>query len=207
MPSGVKTRVAIAWSYACAERERGKCDVPPDESCRAGERIRILEHLAELRRRLHRRQCLQRALGRHVLELEQPFEILPRQARARADQVLDQHPTRRVGVAKLEGWQKGRDRRVPRELALVHELGQHQCRQGLRVRRDHEEGVGIRCRGAAQLAHAESPREDDLAVLYQSHRNAWHACLSKTAFDERRQRGNLRRPKLLRRLAGELSRE
>src|SRR6185295_11245764 len=96
--------------------------------CCAGQRVRVLKHVAELASRLHRRQRLQRELWRHILELEQPFEVLPRQACARADQVFHEYAARRVGVSQLERWQEGGYWRVPRELPLVDELPEHQRR-------------------------------------------------------------------------------
>ena len=50
---------------------------------------------------------------------------------------------RRVGVAELERRQQAGDRRVPGQLPLVDQLGEHQRRQRLGVRRDHEERVGV----------------------------------------------------------------
>ena len=72
------------------------------------------------------------------------------------------------GVAELEGRQGFHRRRVPGQLLRVDELGEHQRRQRLGVRRDHVLRVGVDSRGLAELAHAEATGEHDLAVLVQS---------------------------------------
>ena len=48
----------------CAELAAGIEHVPADEAGRAGEEIRVLKHLAEFARRLHRRERLESAFGR-----------------------------------------------------------------------------------------------------------------------------------------------
>ena len=67
-----------------------------------GERVRVLEHLTKFARRLDRRERLQGGFGRDALVLEQPLVVLARQSGARADQMLDEHATRGVGIAELE---------------------------------------------------------------------------------------------------------
>src|SRR4030095_15226200 len=66
------------------------------------EQIRVLEHLAELAGRLHRSERGEGAFRRDSFELEPPFHVLPRQAGARADQMLDEYASRGIGVAQLE---------------------------------------------------------------------------------------------------------
>ncbi len=161
------------------------------ESGRTGHRIGVLEHLAEFRRRLHRGQRLQRVLRRDALVLEQPLEILTRQSGAGADQMFHEHAARGVGVPQLERRQEGRHRGLPRHLAFVHELRQHQRRQRFGVRRDHEQRVGVRLGGAADLLHTEAAGEDHLSVLDQTQRHTRHARLLETGLEERRERGNL----------------
>ena len=97
--------------------------------------------------------------------LEQPLEVLPRHAGARADEVLHEHLLRRRGVAELERWVELRDRLVPAQLLLVDELGEQERRQRLRVRRGDEQRVRVDRVGLAQLLHAEAARPDDLPAV------------------------------------------
>ena len=94
---------------------------------------------------------------------------------------------RDVVGAEPERRQQARHERVPAELAVVDELREHQRRQLLRVRRDHELGVGvdleIRLR---EVAQADAAREDDLAVLHDAVADAGDAHLRLGVRDERR---------------------
>ena len=174
-----------------------------DEASGAGERVRVLKHLAEPAGRLHRRKHFERAVGSQVSVLEEPFIILTRQPGASADQMLDQDAARDVCVAELERWQEACDGRLPGQLAFVQELRKHQRRQRLRIRRDDIKRVGVRCGRSAEFTDAEAAREDDLAILNDANRRSRHAELLKPGLYEARELGDPLCVKLVGGLAGE----
>ena len=170
-----------------AQLHRREEHVPPDVAGGRRHRVRVLEHLPELAGRLHRPERRERALGRRIRELEQPLEVLPRQPRARADQVLDQHLARGVGVPELELRQELRDRRRPRDLLLIDQPPEQHRRHRLRVRRDHVERVRVGLLRLPQLLHPEPAGEHHLAALHERKRGSRHTELLEPPLDERSQ--------------------
>ncbi len=168
-----------------------------------GHRVRVLEQLAELARRLHRPEGRERLVGRHAPELEDPLEVLPRQAGAGADELPDEHLLRRFGVAQLERGQEARDRRVPGQLALGDEAREQQRGERLGVGRDHEERVAVDLRRLAELAHAVAPGEDELSVLDDPERDSRNAELLLARLDETAELGEAGRVESVRLLSGE----
>ena len=103
IPSGPKT--------ACASPRRrrrrapcpGSTSAAADETRRRGHEVAVLEDLAELARRLHRAEQLQRGHGRRLAELEEPLEILPRHPVHAHTRCFTCTWLRGRGVAELEG--------------------------------------------------------------------------------------------------------
>ena len=182
--SGPHTWVFHGLVVGRAELQCGEQHIGADVPAGRRQRVRVLEHLAEAAGGLHRAKHGQRGGRRGRLELQQPLEVLTRQARARAHQVLHEHATRGVGVAQLELRQHGGHRRVPRQLSLAHQRAQHQRRHGLGVGRDHVEGVAIHRRRLPQLPHAEADGRHHLATLHQANRHARHTQRLLRAFHE-----------------------
>ena len=126
--------------------------------------------------------------GVALLVLEEPLQVLPRQARAGADEVLHQHLLRGGGVAELEGRVDLRDRLVPAQLLLVHQLGEEERRHRLRVRRGDEERVRVDRVRLAQLVDAEAALVDDLAAVDEAKADAGDVELLHPRRDEVLQR-------------------
>src|ERR671924_2431258 len=110
--------------------------------CR-GHRVRVLEHLPELARGLHRAKRPERGFGAGVLEFEQPLEVLPRKPGARADEMLYEYLLRGRCVAELERGKERGDGRLPAESIRVDELTEHERGERFCIRRDHEQRVRI----------------------------------------------------------------
>ena len=175
-----------------------------DEAGGARHRVRVLEQLAELAGRLHRaRASPARSSGvrsSNSNSHSRSWRGSPVQAQIRCLTstwlVVSASPS-------LNDGQQPRRRRVPRQLALIDQLGEHQRRHRLGVRGDHEQRVGVDRRGAAELAHAEAAGEDHLAVLDQADDDAGHAGRLASALDEGEQLVDARRVERVRLPAGE----
>src|SRR5205809_7978069 len=131
--------------------DRARADV----AGRRGEWVAVLVERAEVRRRFHGRQQFELSLWRRAIEGEEPLEILPRQARARADEMLQEDAPGDAGITDPEGRVDLRHRRVPAEAALVDELREQERRERLGVRGDDVEAVRGDRLGPAALANAE----------------------------------------------------
>ena len=155
-----------------------------DVSGGSSHQVAVLEDFAEFAGRLHGTKQSQLRFRRRILEFEQPFHVLPRQAGAGADQVLDQNFLRGFGVAQFECGIDVNDRLVPLQLLLVDEFGKQQRRHTLRVRRSHKQNVLVDAFGLAEFAHSESTLVYNLAAIDERHRNAGdaeflHRCFHK----------------------------
>ena len=92
---------------------------------------------------------------------------------AGADEVLDQHLLRGVGVAELERGVDLGDRLVPAQLLLVDQLARAAASScALVFDAIDEERVRVDLVGLAQLAHAEAALVDDLAVVDEARPDA-----------------------------------
>ena len=118
-------------------------------------------------------------------EFENPLEVLAWQAGAGADQVLDEHAPRGVGIAELERRVHLRDGLLPIELLRIHQPRQQKRRQRLRVGSGDEQRVLVDGIGLAELADAQSPLEHHLAAIDEAERDPGHAELFHTAFEKR----------------------
>src|SRR6201999_1645980 len=110
---------------------------------------------------------------------------------------------RRVRIAELELRQQLRGRRLPGDLAGVHELCEQQRREPLRVRGDHVERIAVAFRGAAELADADAAGVHDLAVLHEAERHARYASRLRAVRDELGERRDARGIQAVRLLARE----
>ncbi len=168
-------------------------DGAAEEAGRGGGHVGVLEDLAESAGRAHRGEEIQDAFRGRAQEREDPVGVLlVRQAGAHADEVLHRHLGGQLCVSELERRVDARDLGVPGELAFIHELGEQQRGQGLRVRCDHEEGVGGDGRSLADLTHAEATLEDDGVRREEAHGDTGDAGLEARGFHELRERPDAR---------------
>src|SRR2546425_5571481 len=99
------------------------------------------------------------------MEGEEPLEILARQARARADEVLHEDLSGDLVVADPEGRVDPRHRRVPAEAALVDEAGEQERGEWLGVRGDDVQAVGADGLGPPALANADALFDERRALV------------------------------------------
>ena len=181
----------------------GRCDrAGADVAGGRGERVAVLVERAEVGRGPHAGEEIELCLGRRSMEGEEPFQVPPGQARARAEQMLHEDARGHVGIADPEGGMDLCHRGVPAEAALVDEPGQHQRRQRLGVGRDHVEGVGGDGLGAAALAHAEAVLDQHRVLLEEHDGEAGHVGDSAHLVDEPPELGHARGVERTRRSPG-----
>ena len=102
MPRERKTRVAIASSYAAPSSSVGNATWPPRKPAAAASGFEYWNISPNLLVGWIVASVFKRGFGRDALVLEQPLVVLARESGARADQMLDEHATRGVGIAELE---------------------------------------------------------------------------------------------------------
>ena len=75
-------------------------DVAGNITCRRCQGVGVLEHLSKFARWLHRRKRFHHALRRKIPVFQQPFHVLPRQARTGTNQVFHENLAGGLRISK-----------------------------------------------------------------------------------------------------------
>lgn len=131
-------------------------EMPTDIASGRCHQIVVLEHLAKAAGRLGRRELSEGVLRRGIwIAVQQHLHVLARQTGAGTNEMTNKNLARRRSAAQPEGRIGFGDRLCPVKLAFVDELGDHQCRQPLSVRRDREFAVRVDGNRFAELTDAQ----------------------------------------------------
>ncbi len=117
-------------------------------------------------------------------------------------QIAHRHHLRDGGIVHLEFGQIAHDRLVPPDLARIDQQRERSGGEGLAVRCDAEQGVGIDPIGPAEDAHAIALGEIGLARPHDRDRHARHLERGEEGLDERVDRGFVERRGLAARRPG-----